>query len=140
MRIRSARASARFKWSVFRGRCRRNLVAGLILFVLAGTYGTWAAYRFASDDDGAHAFDRVIVRAAPPMIRQPPHLRGIRPRNITELYLVSVISDQRDALVGMTVLALRGIVALTALGLGLVLLTAGATEWEVRSEVREWQP
>ncbi len=135
MHIRSVRASTRFRWPVFRGRCRRNLLAGFLLFVLAAAYGTFAAYRFASDDDGAHGFDRAVVQLAAPMIRQPVHLRGIQPRNITELYLVSVIADQRDALVGMTVLALRGIIALTAAGLGLVLLTAGATEWEIRSEV-----
>jgi len=136
MRIRSLRASTRFKWPVFRGRCRRNLLAGLVLFVLAGGYGSWAAYRFASGDDGGHAFDRAVVQLAPPMIREPRHLSGVQPRNITEFYLLSVISDQRDALVGMTVLALRGIIALTAAGLGLVLLTAGATEWEIRSEAQ----
>ncbi len=48
--------------------------------------------------------------------------------------MVTVISDQQDVLVGMTVLLLRLVIALTAGGLGLVLLTAGATEWEVRSE------
>jgi len=136
MRIRSLRASTRFKWPVFHGRCRRNLLAGLLLFVLAGAYGSWAAYRFASGDDGGQTFDRAVVQLAPPMIREPRHLASVRPRNITEFYLLSVISDQRDALVGMTVLALRGIIALTAAGLGLVLLTAGATEWEIRSEAQ----
>lgn len=42
---------------------------------------------------------------------------------------------RQDALFGMTVLALRLIVALTVAGLGLVLLTAGSTEWELRSEL-----
>jgi len=134
MRIRSLRAATRFEWSVFRGRCRRNLLAGLVLFAMAGGYAAWAAYCFASDDDGERGFDAAIVQAAPPMLKQFPHLRGVHARNITETYLLSVIADQRDALVGMTVLALRGIIALTAAGLGLVLLTAGATEWEVRSE------
>ncbi len=135
MRIRSVRAATRFQWSVFHGRCRRNLIAGLVLSLLAGSYGAWAGYRFASHDDGAQAFDRAIVRLAAPMIRQPVHLRGIQPRNITEVYLISVIADERDALVGMTVLTLRAIIALTAGGLGLILLTAGATEWEIRSEL-----
>jgi len=135
MRFRSVRAATRFRWSVFHGRCRRNLLVGLALLVLAAAYGAWAAYRFASGDDGARTFDRAIVQLAAPMIREPVHLRGIQPRNLTELYLVSVIADQRDALVGLTVLVLRSIIALTAGGLGLVLLTAGATEWEIRSEL-----
>ena len=135
MRIRSPRASTRFRWSVFHGRCRRNLLVGLVFFLLAAGYGSWAAYRFASGDDGEHTFDRALVRLAAPMIREPIHLRSVHPRNITEFYLLSVIADDRDALVGMTVLVLRVIIALTAGGLGLVLLTAGATEWEIRSEV-----
>jgi hypothetical protein len=135
MQIRSLRASSRFKWSVFRGRCRRNLLVGLVVFVLAGLYGTWAAHRFAARSDDTHAFDRALTQLAQPMVRQPAQLRTIEPRNITELYLMSIISDQRNALAGITVLMLRCIFALTAAGLGLVLLTAGATEWEVRSEV-----
>jgi hypothetical protein len=51
------------------------------------------------------------------------------------LYLATVISDQHDMINGLTVLALRMVLALTAGGFGLVLLTAGSTEWELRSEV-----
>jgi len=134
MSMRLARASTRFKWSVFRGRCRRNLLAGLALFVLAAPYGIWAAERFATRGADAHAFDGGLVRLAERMISRPAYLRMIQPQNGRELYLVTVISDQRDVLVGMTVLVLRLIVVLTASGLGLVLMTAGATEWEVRSE------
>ncbi len=134
MQIRSLRASTRFKWAAFRGRCRRNLLVGLALFLLAGLYGTWAAHRFAARGDDALAFDGALTRLAQPMVRQPAQLRTIRARNTTELYLLSIIADQRDELADMTVLALRCIIAATAAGLGLVLLTAGATEWEVRSE------
>ena len=35
---------------------------------------------------------------------------------------------------GLTLLALRLILAVTAGGFGLILLTAGSTEWEIRSE------
>ncbi len=134
MSMRLARASNRFKWSVFRGRCRRNLLAGLAIFVLAGAYGIWAAERFATRGADARAFDGGLVRIAERMISRPAYLQMIQPQNRRELYLVTVISDQRDVLVGMTVLVLRLIILLTASGLGLVLITAGATEWEVRSE------
>ncbi len=134
MSILTARAPNRFKWSAFRGRCRRNLLAGLVLFVLACGYGVWAARHFAVRGADTHVFDQPLVRLAQPMVGQPYHLRWIQPQNRRELYLVTVISDQRDVLVGMTVLILRLVVVLTACGLGLVLMTAGATEWEVRSE------
>ncbi len=134
MSILAARVSTRFKWSVFRGRCRRNLLAGLLLFVAACAYGFWAARHFAVRGADAHVFDQPLVRLAQPIVGQPYHLRWIQPQNKRELYLVTVISDQRDVLVGMTVLVLRLIIVLTSAGLGLVLMTAGATEWEVRSE------
>ncbi len=129
-----ARTSTRFNRAVFRGRCRRNLLAGLAICVLAGLYATWAAGRFARRGADAHVFDHPLVQLADSMIAQPAHLRTIQPQNNRELYLVTVISDQRDVLVGMTVLVLRLFVVLTAAGWGLVLLTAGATEWEVRSD------
>ena len=66
----------------------------------------------------------------------PVHLRAYVPQNDRELYLAAVISDQHDMINGLTVLALRLILAGTAGGFGLILLTAGSTEWEIRSEAR----
>lgn len=62
------------------------------------------------------------------------HLGSVVPENNRELYLVTVISDQQDTMFGLTLLVLRMILALTIGGFGLVLMTAGATEWEVLSE------
>jgi hypothetical protein len=135
MRIRSARASQRFLWSVFRGRCRRNLLAGLALFILGGMYGTWGAGRLAARGADAHAFDRPLVRLAQSMVRQPANVRRMQAMNIREFYLLTVISDQHDVLEGLTIFLLRLVISLTAAGFGLVLMTAGATEWEIRSEV-----
>ena len=99
MQIRSLPASRRFKWAVFRGRCRRNLLIGLALFVLAGLYAAWSTHRFAARSDDTRAFDRPVTMLAEPITRQPGPLRSIRPRDVTEFYLMSVISDQREALV-----------------------------------------
>ena len=41
--------------------------------------------------------------------------------------------DQQDLLFGITVLLLRLVVTGTVAGVGLILLTAGSTEWELRS-------
>jgi hypothetical protein len=135
MSIRPARASRRFTWSVFHGRCRRNLLVGLALFVLAAAYAAFAAAHFASRGTDRYAFDRPLVRFAQGMIHQPLLVRAVPPRNNREFYLLTVISDKDDVLKGTTVLMLRMIIVMTAGGLGLVLLTAGATEWEVRSEL-----
>jgi hypothetical protein len=124
----------RFQRSAFRGRCRRNLAAGLVFLALATTYGMWAGARFGRRGADAGAFDRPIVRAAGQLARAPEHLKTIRPANDRELYLAAVVSDQQDLIFGLTALVLRMIVVLTIGGLGLVLLTSGATEWEVRSE------
>ncbi len=134
MSIRS-RQSDRFKWSVFHGRCRRNLLVGLALFVLAGGYGAWAAQRFSARGADTRGFDHALVQVADRMLRPPPGLASIKPENVRELYLSTVISDQRDVLVGETAFMLRLIVVMTGAGFGLVLITAGATEWEVRSEL-----
>ena len=69
------------------------------------------------------------------MVTAPPHLRTVQPQNDREMYLMTVVSDQHDVMFGLVVILLRMIVALTIAGLGLVLTTAGATEWEIRSEV-----
>ncbi len=134
------RQSDRFKWSIFRGRCRRNLLAGLALFLVAGGYGAWAAQRFSARASDTRGFDHALVRLADRMVRQPDDIRSIQPRNLRELYLSAAISDQRDVLVGETAFILRFIIVATAAGLGLVLMTAGATEWEVRSELSAPSP
>jgi hypothetical protein len=133
MSIRPARASQRFKWSVFHGRCRRNLLVGLVLCLVAGAYGTWAAHRLATRGADARAFDRPLVSLAQSLVRPPAGVRAIRPQNIREFYLLTAVSDQRDVLEGLTVFLLRLIIVMTAGALGIVLLTAGATEWEIRS-------
>ena len=134
MHIRSAHAASRFKWAIFRGRCRRNLFAGLLLLVLAGGYGAWAGKRLGTRGaDASGAFDQPLVGVAARLARPPVHLGNVTPQNDRELYLAAVISDQHDTLFGVTLLVLRLMVILTIAGLGLVLLTAGATEWEIRS-------
>jgi hypothetical protein len=74
------------------------------------------------------------VRAAQRMVPPPKHLKDVWPENSRELYLAAVITDQQDVMFGLVLLMIRMIAAATAGGLGLVLVTAGATEWEVRSE------
>jgi len=135
MRWTLKRATPRFHWSVLRGRCRRNLLGGLVLLLVALAYGIWAGNRFRSRGADATAFDQPIVRAAAGMVTAPPHLRTVKPQNDREVYLMAVVSDQHDVMLGLLVILLRLIVALTIGGLGLVLTTAGATEWEIRSEV-----
>ena len=135
MRWTLKRATPRFHWSVLRGRCRRNLLGGLVLLLMAIAYGTWAGDRFRTRGADATAFDQPIVRAATQMVTAPPHLRAVQPQNDREVYLMTVVSDQHDVMFGLVVILLRMIVALTIGGLGLVLTTAGATEWEIRSEL-----
>ena len=125
----------RFDRSVLRGRCRRNLAAGLVLCTVAAGYGAWAATHFRTRGADAAAFDRPVVAAAARMVRPPADLATMKARDSRELYLLAVASDQQDVMFGLVVLILRMIAAITIGGLGLVLLTAGATEWEIRSEV-----
>jgi hypothetical protein len=124
----------RFRWSALGGRCRRRIFAGLALLAVAAAYGSFAGLRMARRGADERAFDQPLVRLAQRMIPPPVHLRQYEPQNDRELYLVTVISDQQDLLHGLTALVLRVIASLTAGGLGLVLLTAGSTEWEIRSE------
>jgi len=124
----------RFVRAALRGGCRRRLVAGVVLLALALGYGIFAGRQFGRRGGDDHAPDQLLVRAAHALTPAPRHLRSIEPVNDRELYLVTVISDQQDVTFGLTLLILRTIVALTFGGLGLVLLTAGSTEWEIRSE------
>jgi hypothetical protein len=124
----------RFQWSAFRGRCRRNLLVGLVLMTVGVGYGSWGAAQFRQRGADARGFDQPLVQAAARMVPPPRHLKDVKPENDRELYLDAVISDQQDVMSGLVLLMLRMILTLTSGGLGLVLVTAGATEWEVRSE------
>jgi len=124
----------RFRWSALKGRCRPRIVAGLVMLAVAAGYGLYASQRFSGRSRDERAFDQPIVRLGRALTPAPVHLRTITPQNARELYLVTVISDQQDIMYGLTVLVLRMIAILTVAGLGLVLLTAGSTEWEIRSE------
>ena len=126
--------SPRFVRSAFRGRCRRNLFTGLVLLLLAVSYAIWGGQRFSTRGADARAFDQVLVRYGAGLVDVPIHMVGFVPENDRELYLTTVISDQKDVMDGLTILLLRMILAMSGGGIGLVLLTAGATEWEVRSE------
>lgn len=130
------RPSTRFHWSALRGRCKRRIVAGLILLLVAALYATYAGQRFGTrgNDDGV--FDQQLARLGHLMTPPPVHMRSISPQNERELYLVTVVKDQQDITFGLTMLVLRMIATLTVGGIGLVLLTAGSTEWEIRSEAR----
>jgi hypothetical protein len=101
--------------------------------VAVGVYGGWAAVHLGRRGADTTAWDQVLVNTAMRMVPPPVHLRTIQPRNDRELYLMTVVSDQQDILSGLMVFVLRMILSATVAGLGLVLLVAGATEWEVRS-------
>jgi hypothetical protein len=133
MAFRRPLATTRFDRASFHGRCRRNLLAGLALLTLALVCAGWAGDHFRRRGADATAFDRPLVAAARSMVADPVHLKTLQAQNDRELYLLTVVSDQRDVLFGLVVLLLRMIVALTLGGFGLVLATAGATEWEIRS-------
>jgi len=134
MPIRLPVRSPRFAWSALGGRCRARLVAGLVVLGVAAGCGIFAGRQFAERGRDARAFDQPLVRLGADLTRPPALVAALQPSNDRELYLLAVISDQRDMLFGLTVLMLRMIVTLTFGGIGIVLLTAGSTEWEVRSE------
>jgi hypothetical protein len=126
--------TTRFRWSALKGRCRRRLLGGLVLLAAAAVYAWFAGVHMARRGADDHAFDQPLVQTAARMNPPPAHLRAYAPQNGREEYLAAVISDQQDMINGLTLLALRLILAVTAGGFGLILLTAGSTEWEIRSE------
>jgi hypothetical protein len=134
MAFRLTPLTPRFAWSGLRGRCRTRLIAGLIVLAVALAHAVWAGRQFGQRGADARAFDQPLVRLAAELTQLPPALHGVRPRNDQEMYLFAVITDQQDILFGLTLLIMRLIPALTLMGIGLTLLTAGSTEWEVRSE------
>jgi hypothetical protein len=133
MAAQSNSSSRRFAWSVLEGSCRRRLAAGLVLLTLAAAFAVYAGRQFGHRGADAQGFDQPLIRVALALTPEPKHLRDFEPRNDREMYLRAVVSDQQDVMFGLTLLALRMIVTITVGGLGLVLLTAGATEWEIRS-------
>ena len=103
------------------------------MMAIAIAYGSWAGGRFSRRGADTHVFDWPVVRVATRLTGLPAALRGARPQNDRELYLLAVITDQQDVMFGMTVFMLRMIVTLTVGGLGIALIAAGSTEWELRS-------
>ena len=92
----------RFSWSVFNGKCKQRLLAGLVLMFFAATYALYAGQHFAQRGADLSAFDRwlVVARLADALLPRPGHLAHIEPGNDRELYLMAVITDQHDVLNG----------------------------------------
>jgi hypothetical protein len=134
MRWRPSLPKSQFHWSALSGGCRFRLLAGLLLLALACAYTAYSGQRFSKRGVDDLSIDQPLVRLAHNLTPPPRHLRTIEPANNREFYLVTVISDQQDLIFGLTLLLLRMILSLTVGGLGLVLLTAGSTEWRTRSE------
>jgi len=125
---------APFLWTELHSRARTRLLVGLVLLVIGLGYGSWAALRFGIRGGAASGFDRPIVNVARSLVPAPFVTQTMRPTNNRELVMMSTVFAQHDTVTGFAVLLLRLIAALTVVGFGLVLLTAGSTEWEVRSE------
>ena len=94
-----------------------------MLFV-AGGHGIWAASHLSVRGSDDRTFDQVLVSAARSATPLPDMVRRMTPQSDNELYLKAVITDQQDLVFGMVTIG----------GLGMVLLTAASTEWEIRSE------
>lgn len=126
--------ASRFSWDVFAGRIRRRIFTGLLLLAVAVGYGTWAGRRLAERGAERSAFDQPLVGVAGRVVRRLDRIPDVRERTFAEAELAAIARDQQDLLFGLTVLLLRLVATGTVAGLGLVLLTAGSTEWEIRSE------
>jgi hypothetical protein len=124
----------RFRWSALNRRARRRLAGGAFLLLAALAYAWFAGLTMARRGADESAFDRPLVRLAVRMNPLPVHLLMYQPQTDRELYLSAVIRDQQDMLIGLTALVLRMIASVTLGGFGLILMTAGSIEWEVRSE------
>ncbi|MFN8061042.1 MAG: hypothetical protein U0Q12_17925 [Vicinamibacterales bacterium] len=129
------RQRTRFRRDALCGRAKTRLLTGIALLALSVGYGGWAMSRLARRGAERGVFDGAIVGVARTLVRSPDVPPTFTPSNDNELFLLAVITDQQDTMFGLTVLVLRGMVAGTAAGLGMVLLTSGSTEWEVRSEL-----
>jgi hypothetical protein len=124
----------RFRWSALNARARRRLLAGLALLLAALAYGAFAGFTLARRGADQRAFDQPLARLAAGMNPLPPHLFMYEPRTDRELYLAAAFGDQRDMSVALTAFIMRMILSVTAGGFGLILMTAGSIEWELRSE------
>jgi hypothetical protein len=124
----------RFKWSALNTRARRRLVGGLVLLLGALVYAAYAGSTLARRGADERAVDRPLVRLAVGMNPLPAHLSMYEPRTERELYLAAAFRDERDMSIALTAFVLRMILSVTAGGFGLILMTAGSIEWELRSE------
>lgn len=124
----------RFRWSALNRRARRRLAAGFVLLLLALAYAGVAGFNMARRGADERAFDQPLVRLAGRMNPLPPHLFMYEPQTERELYLAAAFRDQRDMSLALTAFVLRLIASVTAGGFGLILMTAGSIEWEIRSE------
>ena len=104
------------------------------MMAIAIAYGSWAGGHFSRRGDDVHVFDWPMVRIAAQLTNLPEAIGGAEPQNERELYLLAVITDQHDVLFGITLFVLRMIATLTVGGLGIALIAAGSTEWELRSQ------
>ena len=125
----------RFLWSALNARARRRHVAGAALLLTALVYAAFGGFALARRGADDRAFDQPVVKLAVRLNPLPSHLFMYEPRTDRELYLAAAFRDQRDMAIGLTAFVLRMIVSVTAGGFGLILMTAGSIEWEVRSEI-----
>lgn len=126
----------RFRRELLVGPLRHRLLGGLALLVLSLWYGTWAAAHLARPGAERDTFDAPVVRFASRLVTAPDVDVPFDARTENEVYLLAIVRAQQDIVFGVTLLLLRCGSAAIVAGLGLVLLTAGATEWEVRSSLR----
>jgi hypothetical protein len=124
----------RFRWSALNRRARQRLLGGALLLVAALAYAGFAGAGLARRGADERAFDQPLVRLAVHMNPLPPHLFMYEPQTDGETYLAAAFRDQRDMSIALTALVLRLIAAVTAGGFGVILMTAGSIEWEIRSE------
>ena len=130
----------RFRRDALNTRARWRLLGGLALLFVSLAYGTWAARRLAMPGGEDTAVDRPLVHVAT-RLNAPLQVRVEgEPKTDDEYYLRVLVRDQADVMLAMTVLILRLGIAGACAGFGLVLLTAGSTEWELRSESANQPP
>lgn len=119
---------------MFTGRVRTRILLGIVILALSLGYGTWATRRLSNRGSERATFDQALVSMAGEVVRRPDSVPDVPATTSVEVELLAVARDQQDLLFGLTVLLLRLVVAGTVAGGGLVLLTAGSTEWELRSQ------
>lgn len=134
-----ARQRQRFRRELLVGSVRYRLLGGLGLLVLAMWYGSWAAAHLARHGAERDAFDRPVVNFASRIVTAPDVEVRFVPKTEDEVYLLAVVRAQQDTVFGVTLLLFRWILTSVVAGMGMVLLTAGATEWEVRSALASAQ-